>query len=99
MFSPLSADTDLIGAYGSASSAHGAELRAAAARLTALGPVNLGPVGARFQAALTRSAERAAHHVAELSARTAGTGRTARRAAQSYAAVDDEAGMRITGSW
>ena len=68
MFARLSADTDLRRAYGTASSAHAAELQTAAARLTALSaPASMfGPVGARFLAALTRAVESEARAVTNL---------------------------------
>ena len=68
MFARLSADTDLLRAYGSASSAHAADLQTAAARLTALSaPASMfGPVGARFLAALTRAVEGEARAVTDL---------------------------------
>lgn len=98
MFARLSADTDLIRAFGSASSGHAADLQAVAARLATLGPATLGPVGARFQAALTRAAAAAAHRVTELSDSLDATGHAACRAAQGYANTDTDAGVRIIGN-
>ncbi len=102
MFARLSADTDLIRAYGSASSGHAAELRAAAARLTALGaePVaTFGPVGARFQAALARAAGREARSVTDLSGSIAAAHPAASGTAQAYDGADADAGARLTGAW
>ena len=102
MFARLSADTDLIRAYGSASSAHAAELQAAAARLTALGAApasTFGPVGARFQAALARATERAARNVTDLSGSIAAAHPAASGTAQAYEGGDADAGTRLTGAW
>ncbi|MDZ4235084.1 MAG: ESX-1 secretion-associated protein, partial [Dietzia sp.] len=62
----MSADTDLIRAYGSAAAGRAGDLDAVAGRLTAVSAPTFGPVGARFQAALTRAAEREAGVVAGL---------------------------------
>ncbi len=106
MFARLSADTDLIRAYGSASSGHAADLQAVAARLAALGAESasistsmFGPVGARFEAALIRAAEREARRVAELSTSLAAARPAAWSVAQAYESTDDDAGNRITGHW
>ena len=114
MLPRLSADTDLIRAYGSASSDQAEELQAVVARLTALGtrpasmpasvPVSMptsmfGPVGARFQAALTQAAEREAHRFAELSVSLAAARSAGWRAAQAYSETDAGAGNEIAGNW
>lgn len=106
MFARLSADTDLIRACGSASAGHAADLQAVAARWTALGTESasastsmLGPVGARFEAALVRAAEREARRVTELSASLSGARDAAWSAAQAYTSTDEDAGNRITGTW
>lgn len=98
----LSADTELIRAYGSAFSVQAADLRAVAARLTAQDTVSaaaFGPVGARFQAALARAAEGEAHRVAELSASAAAARTSAASVARAYTGADAEAGNRVTGGW
>ena len=99
MHARLSADTDLIRAYGSTAAGHAADLDAVAARLSAVSAPTLGPVGARFQAALVRAAEREAGVVADLggslaAARTAATG-----TARAYEVTDADAGARLTGRW
>ncbi|MCH9668346.1 MAG: ESX-1 secretion-associated protein [Actinomycetia bacterium] len=106
MHARLSADTDLIRAYGSASAGHAADLQSLAARLTALGTESastsssmFGPVGARFDAALIRAAEREARRVTELSVSLAGARLAAWSAAQAYVSTDEDAGNRITGTW
>jgi len=103
MLPRLSADTDLIRAYGSASSGQAAELQGVVARLTAVGTVPstsmFGPVGARFQAALIQAAGREAHRVSELSASLAAARSAAWRAAQAYSESDTGAGNQIAGNW
>ncbi|WP_238994665.1 type VII secretion target [Mycolicibacterium chubuense] len=98
----MSVDTDLVRAYGAASSGHADGLRAAAARLTEVGGAAapmFGPVGARFLAALTRAAEGEAHTVTGLGgALTAGRDAAA-ASATSYDVADTGAGHRVTGSW
>ena len=102
MFARLTADTDLIRAYGSASSAHAGALQAAAARLTALGAepaATFGPVGARFQAALARAADREARSLTSLSGSVAAARPAASGTAQAYEGADSDAGIRLTGTW
>lgn len=104
MFARLSADPDVIRAYGSASAGHAADLQAVAARLTALGSTaastsTFGPVGARFQAALVRASETQAGCVTELGGRVAAAHPAAVSTARAYEGADAAAGNRITGSW
>lgn len=102
MFARLSADTDAIRAYGSASASHAADLRAAAARLTTIGtaPASMfGPVGAVFQAALARAAEREARAVSALGTALAAANPAAVTAAHAYEGADADAGSRLTGAW
>ncbi|MCV7154601.1 type VII secretion target [Mycolicibacterium pyrenivorans] len=102
MFARLSADTDAIRAYGSASSAHAADLEAAAARLSAVGTVPasiFGPVGAAFQAALARATEREARTVSDLSSALAAANPAAAIAAHAYEGADADAGSRLIGAW
>ena len=56
----LTADTDLIRAYGSASAGHADDLQAVAARLATVGTDAslFGPVGATFLARLNRAVAR-----------------------------------------
>lgn len=97
MFARLSADTDLIRAYGSASSDHAADLQAAAARLTAVSAAAtiFGPIGGRFLAALTRAAEDEARAVTDLSDSIAAARSAAWGSAQVYERADADAGTRL----
>lgn len=106
MLARMSADTDLIRAYGTVASDHAADLHAVAARLAALSTISLsapasmfGPVGAGFQAALARAVEREVHRVAGLSAAAGGACSAAHGAARAYADTDADAGDRLTGMW
>lgn len=102
MFARLSADTDLIRAYGSASSGHAADLQAVASQLSTLGATStsmFGPVGARFHAALTQAAQSEAQRVTELGASVAAVQPTAHSAACAYEGADADAGARLTGTW
>ena len=101
MFAPLSVDTDLIRAYGAASSGHAADLQTAAARLSAVdaSASMLGPVGARFHAALTLAAQREARAVAALSGALASARVATRDTALAYQGADAAAGTRLTGTW
>ena len=101
MFARLSADTDAIRVYGSASATNAADLQVAAARLTAVGAVPapmFGPVGAAFQAALARAAEREARAVSALSTVLAAANPAAVTAAHAYESADADAGSRLTGA-
>ena len=101
MFARLSADTDLISAFGSAAAGQVADLQAVAVRLTALSTPSasmFGPVGARFGAALTRAAESEARRITELGASIAAARPAAHSAAQAYESADADAGTRLTGT-
>lgn len=102
MFARLTADPDLIRAFGSASAGHAADLQAVAARLTALNlgsaPM-FGPVGARFQSALARAVEREVGAVADLSGALAAANPAASGTAQAYEDTDAAVGLRLTGAW
>ncbi len=106
MLPRLSADTDLIRAYGSASSDQAAELQGVVRRLAALGTASVpmpasmfGPVGARFQAALAQATGREAERVAKLSDSLTAARAAAWRGAQAYSETDSGAGNQIAGSW
>lgn len=102
MVARLSADTEFIRAYGSASSGHAADLQAVVARLTALdagAAAGLGPVGARFQAALTRAISREAGTITDLGGAVAAAHPAARETARIYQAADAAARDRLTGTW
>ena len=102
MVARLSADTESIRAYGSASSGHAADLMAAAARLTAVDAGSaalLGPVGARFQAALARAIDREAGTITDLGSAVAAADPAARSTAQVYEGADAAAGARFAGDW
>ncbi|MGB0876686.1 MAG: ESX-1 secretion-associated protein [Mycobacterium sp.] len=98
----MSADTDLIRAFGSAAAGQVADLQAVAVRLSALsGPSTsmFGPVGARFGAALSRAADIEARRITELGASIAAARPAAHGAAQAYEGADADAGTRLTGTW
>lgn len=91
------ADTDAIRALGTASATHAADLADVAAVLASLPPPNLGPVGARFMAALEQAAADGARTLAALSERLAATNTTAYAAAAAYDDADAGARARIAG--
>ncbi|WP_234897672.1 type VII secretion target [Mycolicibacterium vanbaalenii] len=98
----MSADTEFIRAYGSASAGHAADLQAVVARLTALdagAAAGLGPVGARFQAALARAIDREAGTITDLGTAVAAAHPVAQATAQAYESADDAAGARLAGDW
>ncbi|WP_460355260.1 type VII secretion target [Mycobacterium sp. ZZG] len=100
MPAPLSVDTDSIREYGAACSVHAAHLDTAAARLTAAAGAAaplLGPVGARFLAALARAAEDQALLLTTVSRSLEAGDAAASEAAHAYAGSDDAAASRITG--
>lgn len=102
MVARLSADTEFIRAYGSASSGHAADLMAVVARLTALDTDSaalLGPVGARFQAALARAIDREAGTITDLGSAVAAAHPAASATAQAYEGADAAAGARLAGDW
>lgn len=95
------ADTSAIRAFGVAQNRHAVELAAITARLSSasgcLSPDALGPVGARFLAALTEAVAREARLVADLGERTAAAGTTAHSNADAYGASEHRAGQSLTG--
>lgn len=98
----LSADTDLIRAYGAAAAAHAEDLHAAATRLAGVGEgsdVVFGPAGARFLAALAAAAGRQARDIAGLTAAVAAGRHAAGHTARDYEDADAGAGARLTEAW
>jgi hypothetical protein len=92
------ADTAVIRALGAAQCRQAADLDALAATLRAAAPTcteALGPVGARFLAALTEAIDREAGLLAELSATVGAAGHTAAATAAAYAGADDQVGHSI----
>ncbi|MDY6997917.1 MAG: type VII secretion target [Actinomycetota bacterium] len=98
---PLSADTDALRGYGSASAGHAADLRAAAARLDRVGAdaTVFGPVGAVFLAALRRAVARETETLGGLSRTVTESMVAAHGSAQAYEVADGVAGDRIAGGW
>jgi hypothetical protein len=95
------ADTSAIHALGAAQARHAADLAAVTARLSsasgALCTDALGPVGARFLAALAEAVAREAQVVAGLAERVAAAGATAHSNADAYGATEHRAGQSLTG--
>jgi hypothetical protein len=94
------ADTNAIRALGSAHAVEAADLAAIAARLAALptGASLLGPVGARFMAALSDAAADASRAVAALSDSVSASATTAQSSATAYEAADHRLGASLTGA-
>jgi hypothetical protein len=91
------ADTDAIRTLGTAASSHAAELANIAATLSALQATSaLGPVGARFEAALRNALTDGSRQVAALSERLSAAQTTAHAAAAAYDSVDQGASVRIS---
>ncbi|MCK5754028.1 MAG: ESX-1 secretion-associated protein [Mycobacterium sp.] len=101
MHARLTADTDLIRTYGSASAGHAADLQALAARLATVGTdaALFGPVGAAFLARLNRAVARETDTLAGVCASLSGTHRAAHQAAADYRRADGDAGARLLGGW
>ncbi|MFG1930429.1 hypothetical protein ACGFK1_07195 [Mycobacterium sp. NPDC048908] len=95
------ADTDAVRAFGSANDAHASDLAAVASALASIPNAAtgamLGPVGARFLAALTEATIEASRAVTELADRMAAGSRTAHDAAIAYDSTDARAGTRLSG--
>jgi hypothetical protein len=93
------ADTDAIRALGTANSAHAADLIEVASTLSSLTitAATLGPIGARFAAALAEAVADGARAVSAAGERLSGAASTADAAAAAYDRADDRAGARITG--
>ncbi|HKP44940.1 hypothetical protein [Mycobacterium sp.] len=93
------ADTDAVRAFGAANSAHAADLSAIASTLSSL-PIGavatiMGPVAARFVAALADAASRESHAVAALRDSVSAAGTTARSSAAGYEAADQRVGASL----
>jgi hypothetical protein len=92
------ADTDAIRALGAANSAHAADLAAVATALSSMpDAVELGPVGARFMAALAEATTEASRAVTALADRLAAGCRTAHASADAYENADGRTGARVAG--
>jgi hypothetical protein len=94
------ADTDAIRTFGTANSAQAADLAAVAAALSSTPDASaramLGPVGARFVAALAEAAMDAARSVAALGERLAAGQATAYASAATYEDADHLLGTALT---
>ena len=95
------ADTDAVRAFGSANSAHATDLAGVATAL-ALMPdaaveAMLGPVGARFLAALADATTEVSCAVTAMADRVAAGCHTAHAAAAAYDTADDRAGNWVSG--
>jgi len=94
------ADTDAIRAFGAANSAQAADLAAVAAALSstpdAAAGAMLGPVGARFVAALADAAMAASRSVTALGERLAAGHVTAYASAATYEDADYRLGTALT---
>jgi hypothetical protein len=93
------ADTEAIRAFGAANSAQAADLAAVAATLASMpGPAAaaLGPVGARFLAALAEATTEASRAVSALADRLATGFVTAHASAAAYENADDHTGALVS---
>jgi Excreted virulence factor EspC, type VII ESX diderm len=94
------ADTDAIRAFGAANSAHAADLAAVAAALSSMpgAAANsmLGPVGARFLAALADATTDASHAVTALGECLAAGCRSAHASAAVYENADHRLGAAVS---
>src|SRR5437868_2446562 len=93
------ADTDAIRALGAANSAHAADLMSVATTLSSLPDAAdaLGPVGARFLAALADATTDASRAVTALADRLAAGSRTAHASAAAYENADERTGAQVAG--
>jgi hypothetical protein len=95
------ADTSAIHAYGTAQTRHAADLAAVTTRLAsaagALSSDALGPIGARFVAALGEAVAREANLIARLGERAAAAGATAHSAGDAYQATQHRADRSLSG--
>jgi hypothetical protein len=95
------ADTSAIHAFGAAHARHASDLEEITTRLAAtgaqIGTDALGPVGARFVAALTEALAAEAHTLARIATRMAVAAGTARTSADAYDDTDTDAGRAISG--
>lgn len=100
MSARLTVDTDLVRGYGTSSSGQADDLHDVARTLSGLGGGDmLGPVGARFLAALVHAAAGEAAAVAALSSALTGVHGAAHGAAGAYEDSDTSSGTRLTGFW
>jgi hypothetical protein len=94
------ADTDAIRTFGAANSTQAADLAALVAALASLPDASassmLGPVGARFLAALADAATDASRAVAALSDRLDAGHLTARASAAAYENADHQLGVAVS---
>src|SRR3989442_5950673 len=97
VLTPMFADTDAIRAVAAANSAHAADLTAVATALSSLPDTAdaLGPVGARFLAALADATTDASRAVAALADRLTAGCRTARASAAAYENADERTGAQL----
>src|SRR5881398_131714 len=99
VLTPMFADTDAIRAVSVSNSAHAADLTAVATALSSLPDTTdaLGPVGARFLAALADATTDASRAVTALADRLATGCQTARASAAAYENADERTGAQVTG--
>jgi hypothetical protein len=94
------ADTDAIQTFGAANSAQAADLAAVAAALSSLPGAAagsmLGPVGARFLAALADATTEASRAVTALGERLEAGHRTAHASAMAYENADEHTGTLVS---
>jgi hypothetical protein len=94
------ADTDAIRAFGAANSAQAADLAAVAAALSSMpgaaADSMLGPIGARFLAALADATAEASRTAAALGERLAAGCDTAHASAAAYENADDRTGTMVS---
>jgi hypothetical protein len=94
------ADTDAVRTFGSANSAHAADLHAVARALSSMpdtaADVVLGPIGAGFLAALAEATTEASQAVAALAERLSAGCRAAHAAAEAYESADDRTGALVS---
>ncbi|MBE1547554.1 hypothetical protein GGC64_001562 [Mycobacterium sp. OAS707] len=93
------ADTDAVRALGAANSAHAADLAKVATTMSSIpaATATLGPVGARFVAALAEATADAARAVTALADRLEAGGHTASASAAAYENADERTGIRVSG--
>lgn len=93
------ADTDAIRALGAANSTHAADLVTVATTLSSIpdAGATLGPVGARFAAALADATAEASRAVRAVADRLEAGGHTAHASAAAYNDADERTGNRLSG--
>ena len=97
VLTPMFADTDAIRGLAAANATQAADLAAVAASLSSMPGPMLGPVGARFVAALADATTNASREIGVLSERLAAGQRTARASATAYESADLRLGAAICG--